>query len=154
LKSNNHLKSNTHHRTGITSPEKIKNNTSLIRPILIATENHNSTKKELINPNTKLKDDWNNPINPGSDFNLENHTNTEDREVKIVYASLETEEAYKKEVNSIKKQWLKEAAQELRYGRLPEIRLSTRKQKDTWVPEVGINIASKSVIMHTTLVQR
>ncbi len=151
---NNHLKSNSPNRTVIASPEKNKINTSLIRPIQIATGSHNSTKNESINPNSKLKNDWNNPINPSSDINLENHTNTDDREVKIVYASLETDEAYKKEIKSIKKQWLKEAAQELRYGRLPEIRLSTRKQKDTWVPEVGINIASKSVIMHTTLVQR
>ena len=79
---------------------------------------------------------------------------SDDRDVKIVYANLETEDAFNKEIKSIKRQWLKEAAQELRYGRLPEVRLSTRKQKNTWVPEVGINIASKSVIMHTTLVQR
>lgn len=166
LNSGSELNFNSLNKSELSSLEKTKESTSIIRPIQIATSSSNSAKGHSNNVNGTAKSETLNPLNQNSEWG-QNHSNpkslegrniplqeSDDRDVKIVYANLATEDAYKKEIKSIKRQWLKEAAQELRYGRLPEVRLSTRKQKDTWVPEVGINIASKSVIMHTTLVQR
>jgi hypothetical protein len=165
--SGSNLKFNYLNKAEFTSPEKTKETTSIIRPIQIASSSTNSAKSYSNNSNRTAKLETLNPLDQNSEWSKQNPSNSksieisnltlqesDDRDVKIVYANLDTEDAYKKEIKSIKRQWLKEAAQELRYGRLPEVRLSTRKQKDTWVPEVGINIASKSVIMHTTLVQR
>jgi len=167
LNSGSKLNFNNLNKSELSSLEKTKESTSIIRPIQIAASSTNSVKGYSSNSESAAKSGTINPLNQSSEWGGQNHSNSkslessnspiqesDDRDVKIVYANLATEEAYKKEIKSIKRQWLKEAAQELRYGRLPEVRLSTRKQKDTWVPEVGINIASKSVIMHTTLVQR
>ncbi len=134
-----------------TSPDKINQSSSIIRPIQIAASNNPSQ----IQSNEKGIPYEPGPLNRISQSNDPHAaiSSSEDRDIKVIYASHVTDEIYKKEIQSIKKQWLKEAAQELRYGRLPEIRLSARKQKNTWVPEVGLNVASKSVVMHTTLVQ-
>lgn len=167
INSVSNVKFNYLKKTELSSSEKTKETTSIIRPIQIATSSSHSAKGYSNNSERTDKSENLKLSNQNSAWGNQNQSNSkslessnlplqesDDRDVKIVYANLETEDAFNKEIKSIKRQWLKEAAQELRYGRLPEVRLSTRKQKNTWVPEVGINIASKSVIMHTTLVQR
>ncbi len=132
-----------------TSPEKTEKPNSILRPIEIVTQ---TTAKLQTNPlpkklNTPQAEDFQNKAIMAANFNLES-------EIKVIYASDETENQFRNEEKALKRQWIKEAVQELKYGRLPEVRLSTRKQKNTWVPEIGINIASKSMVLHTTLVQK
>jgi hypothetical protein len=133
----------------IPSPEKNKKDHFIIRPIEIVKQ---SPDKRELNPY----------LNPIDTLKTENSQSNAiiasnfipDSDIKVIYASEETENQYRKEEKALKRQWIREAVQELKYGRLPEVRLSTRKQKDTWVPEIGINIASKSMVLHTTFVQK
>jgi len=133
----------------IPSPEKNKKDHFIIRPIEIVKQSPD--KRDLnpyLNPTNALKAE-----NPQSNTIIAS-TFIPDSDIKVIYASEETENQYRKEEKALKRQWIREAVQELKYGRLPEVRLSTRKQKDTWVPEIGINIASKSMVLHTTFVQK
>ncbi|MCL9980800.1 MAG: hypothetical protein NBV77_05075 [Bacteroidia bacterium] len=98
-----------------------------------------------------MEDPSNEFTSPSGEINPDNSTNTIDPEVQIVYTGFDRNASDASETSQT--EFLLDIAENLRYGRLPKMKLVPRRRQNHLIPQVDMLVGTDTRFIQTTLIQ-
>ncbi|MEY3966351.1 MAG: hypothetical protein RL263_1520 [Bacteroidota bacterium] len=148
----------------ITAPVLIKN-LKKANPETLQKDTQPAASLEVANqfakvdvPNNKpfrviriMEDPSNEFTSPSGEINPDNSTNTIDPEVQIVYTGFDRNASEASKTSQT--EFLLDIAENLRYGRLPKMKLVPRRRQNHLIPQVDMLVGTDTRFIQTTLIQ-